>query len=189
MSKGTCSQVARYSAMGLMVLVALSLVVMCAVACSDVEEATPTSAAVAEDVATSEATAETTEGTEATEVTEATTATTEAAVTETTAAGPAPSIFLDKDNFGAEIKMTVGERARVDLKPWIGDEVEDVRYEFTSICAKQVDAGTEVIEGIVTEAWMEFEAIVEGPCSIRAFYELPDGTSAAKWVVYVRVLE
>lgn len=129
-----------------------------------------------------------------TSTSESTTTTDEAPSTtvSTTADAVEPVASLNKGDSGHEVKLRVGDRVRVDLEPWAGDSITYVFWKFRPsdpVVVRVVDSGAEIIDGVVVTAWLELEATVAGPATVRALYEYPDGSTQAKWVAYLIVNE
>lgn len=119
--------------------------------------------------------------------------TTSGSVTTTTASdGGADSpyvVYLDKEDFGRELRVRVGDHVRIDLKPYVGDRVNLVTWRFTPLVVREVDSGSEVISDVVVSAWLELEAVVAGPVTVRAEYHYPSGPLQTTWVAYLIVVE
>jgi hypothetical protein len=116
-----------------------------------------------------------------------TTASTAPTSTETTTAGGAPLKYLGKKDTGHEVTLQVGDRVRIDLEPWVGDKVKSVRWDYRSGVVRKTDSGSQMAGKTVLASWLELQAAVAGPATVRAVYDYPDGTSRATWVVYLFV--
>jgi len=104
----------------------------------------------------------------------------------------APAVLLGKAESGHEVFLQPGERVRVELKPYVGDRVKEVRWTYSPSdpeSVTEVDSGVDTISDIVVECWLELEAVTPGPVTVRAQYVYPNGTSRATWVIYLFVIE
>ncbi len=108
---------------------------------------------------------------------------------EVTTTAEAPDILLGAADSHDDLKVKVGERVRIVLKPYVNDSVKAVKWDYVPIVVREVDSGTRVIEGVVVEAWLEVEAVVAGPVTVRALYEYSHGSARATWVAYLIVSE
>jgi hypothetical protein len=118
-----------------------------------------------------------------------TTGSTGTSVTVTTSVGGTPLLYLAKKDTGHEEVLHVGDRVRIDLKPWKGDKIKSVEWDYRLGAVREVDSGSETAGSAVVASWLELEAVVAGPATVRAVYHYPDGTARATWVVYLFVEE
>jgi hypothetical protein len=180
-SKGTYRIAKGKSVMGVVLALVLAGLLLAVAACEDATPATSTSvAAVVETTATAAVTTE-----ESTATTAESTATT---VTETTAVSEPPALNLDNSDNGREVVLHVGERMRIDLTPKALDRVQSVKWNYEPIVVQEKDSGADKANDAVVGAWLEVEAVVAGPVTIRATYEYPQGTVKTTWTVYVTVV-
>lgn len=189
MSSGKCSFTQRASAMGLMVLLVVAVVALYAAACGDSTPATstpttPSSVAVVDETTPVE---ETTTETIADSAT--TTQPAESQVTETSTSSGSSVRTLGENDSGREVVLKVGDRVRIELKPYVNDRVKSVLWNYVPIVVRETDTGTEVVSEVVIECWLELEAVVAGPVTVRAEYEYPYGTRQTAWVAYFIVRE
>jgi hypothetical protein len=186
-SKGTYRIAKGKSVMGVVLALVLAGLLLAVAACEEATPATSTSvAAVVETTApvtTEESTATTAESTATTAESTATT------VTETTAVSEPPALNLDNSDNGREVVLHVGERMRIDLAPKALDRVQSVKWVYEPIVVQEKDSGADKANDAVVGAWLEVEAVVAGPVTIRATYEYPGGTVKTVWVVYVTVTD
>jgi hypothetical protein len=110
-------------------------------------------------------------------------------VTETTAVSEPPALNLDNGDNGREVVLHVGERMRIDLTPKAVDRVQSVKWNYEPIVVQEKDSGADKANDAVVGAWLEVEAVVAGPATVRAAYEYPGGTVKTVWVVYVTVTD
>ena len=103
-----------------------------------------------------------------------------------------PVVLLGKSESGHEVFLRPGERVRVELKPYVGDRVKEVRWNYSPSepdSVTEVESGVDVIGGIVVECWLELEAVSSCPVTVRAEYVYPNGTSRTTWVIYLFVID
>jgi hypothetical protein len=189
LSRGKHSVRPRTLALALFVLLTVAVIAVCAVACGDSTPATsaaatPTSAAAVDETTAVE---ETTTESVADEVT--TTQSTEGQVTDTSAGGTSSVRTLGENDSGHEIVLKVGDRVRIELQPYVNDRVKSVEWNYEPIVVRETDAGADVISDVVVECWLELEATIAGPVTVRAEYEYPYGTRQTAWVAYFIVRE
>jgi len=189
LSSGKHSFTPRASFVCLMVLLVVALVALCAVACGDSTPATsasttPTSAVVVDETTiVEETTPETISGIATT------TEPTEGQVTEASTSGGSSVRTLGENDSGHEVVLKVGDRVRIELQPYVNDRVKSVKWDYEPIVVRETDSGTEVVSEVVIECWLELEAVVAGPATVRAEYEYPFGTRQTVWVGYFIVRE
>jgi hypothetical protein len=174
--------------MGLMVVVIVALVALCATACGDSasttsKPGTSTSvAAVTKTTAVKETTTSVAEGA-------TTTQPTESQATETSASSGPSVRTLGENDSGNEIVLRVGDRVRIELQPYVNDRVKAVEWNYEPLVVNEIDSGTEVVSDVVIECWLELEAVIAGPATVRAEFEYPYGTKQTTWVAYFIVRE
>jgi hypothetical protein len=182
-SKRACGFAPRVFAMGSVALLVLSVVALCTTACGDDTPTTSTSVAAVAKTTTSTAPSATPTSSPTTEQT----ADTE--VTETSVVSEVPAIELGNNDSGREVVLNLGDHVRIDLKPYINDQVKSVLWNYVPIVVQETDSGATVISDVVVECWLELEAVFTGPVTVRAEYEYPYGTVSTAWVVYLIVRE
>ncbi len=174
----------RSSVMGLIVLLALAVVAFSATACGDSTPAkstptTPTTAAAVDETTIAEVTT-----TEAITGGAITTQPTEGQVTETSTSSGSSVRTLGEDDSGHEVVLKVGDRVRIELQPYVNDRVKAVKWNYVPIVLRETDSGSDVVDDVMVECWLELEAAVAGPVTVRAEYEYPYGTRQTVWVAY-----
>jgi hypothetical protein len=179
----------RASVMGLIVLLSVAVVALYAMACGDSTPATsapttPTSAAVVDENTTVEETT-----TESIAAGATTTQPTEGQVTESSISSGSSVRTLGENDSGHEVVLRVGDRVRIELQPYVNDRVKSVKWNYEPIVVRETDSGTDVVSDIVVECWLELEAVIAGPVTVRAEYEYPYGTQQTVWVAYFIVRE
>jgi hypothetical protein len=178
----------------LTVFLVLSAAALCAAACGDSEPVTTTSIATVQETATS-AVSSTVPATspatseQPTDTAPPDTAPLDTVTTETTAVSGTSVVELGNADNGHEVVLNPGDRVRISLKPYVNDRVKSVRWEYMPIVVQETDSGSEIISEVVVEAWLELEAAIVGPVTVRAAYEYPYGTVKTVWVVYLIVEE
>jgi len=188
-SRGTHRLVSRSPLLGLTVFLVLSAAALCAAACGDSEPATSTSVATVQETATSAAPSTVPATSPATSEQPPDTAPADTAPTETTAVSEVPVVELGNADNGHEVVLNPGDRVRINLKPYVNDQVKSVRWDYMPIVVQETDSGSEIISEVVVEAWLELEAAIVGPVTVRAAYEYPYGTVKTVWVAYLIVEE
>jgi Flp pilus assembly protein TadG len=174
----------------LAVLIVLSAAALSAAACGDSEPTTSASVATVQETATSAAPSTVPATGPATSEQPTDTAPTDTVTTtETTAASEAPVVELGNADNGHEVVLNPGDRVRITLNPYVNDFVKSVRWNYVPIVVQETDSGSEIISEVVVEAWLELEASILGPVTVRAEYEYPHGTVRTAWVVYLIVEE
>lgn len=113
----------------------------------------------------------------------------ESPATETSAVGGSAVRTVGENDSGKEIILRVGDRVRIELQPFVNDRVKSVKWNYEPIVVREVDTGTEVVSDVVIECWLELEATIVGPVTVRAEYEYPYGTKQTAWVAYFIVRE
>ncbi len=119
----------------------------------------------------------------------ATTLATATTVTPTSTVGVTPVAYLDRGDSHTQIVLHVGERVRVDLQPWLGDNVKTVRWTYLPGVVRETDSGSQLVGSAVSACWLELEAVATGRATVRAVYVYPNGTSSSKWVAYLIVVD
>ena len=100
-----------------------------------------------------------------------------------------PGVILGEDDFSREVRLQVGDRVRIELPAKVTEKVVSVEWRYEPILIEERDSGTTVVNGFVTECWLELEALAEGKVTIRTIYERSSGTTRAVWVVYLFIGE
>jgi hypothetical protein len=170
--------------LGLILAAAILLVTV--TACQDLTSTSPIVSAMPDAGTSTSALSATGESTA--EGAEATTTETASAEADTSTAGE-PDFYLDKDDFGHEVRLQVGERVRIDLTVRPNEKVVSVEWRYEPIIVRQIDSGTTEVDGVVTKCWLELEAVAAGHVTVRTIYERSDDTTKAAWVIYLAVAE
>lgn len=111
--------------------------------------------------------------------------TTTTSVAETTTTTREPDVLLGPDDFSREVALKVGERVRIELEPWAADRIVSVEWTYQAASVQVIDVGTTEVNGIVTECWLELEAVAVDDVTVRAIYTRSGGGTKIPWVGYL----
>jgi hypothetical protein len=110
-------------------------------------------------------------------------------MTDVTTVSASSLLFLGQSDNGREVRLRVGDRVRIELEPNAGTLVRSVRWDFLPIVVEETDSGSEMAGDRVVNCWIELQATVAGPVTIRVQYEYRFGTISTPWVCYLVVTE
>jgi hypothetical protein len=99
-------------------------------------------------------------------------------------------VYLGESDNGREVRLHVGDRVRIELEPKPSStRVRSVEWAFLPIVVQETDSGSTKVGDVLEESWLELEATVAGPVTVRARYEYESGVVITPWVCYLIVKE
>jgi hypothetical protein len=181
MFRGTRSAGPGRAVTGWALVSVLVSLLLAATACEDLSSTSPTAAVVAETATTA------TIPVAATQSVPDVSATT--TVPPSALADEPPAVLLDEGDYGREVRLQVGDRVRIELKPTVDDRVSSVEWKYEALIVQEKDSGSSKVSDRVVGCWLELEALATGRVTVRVGYEDIYGTLRIEWVGYLEVTD